>query len=523
MIMRVAIRVDAAATMGTGHLRRCLSLAQALLDRGCEIWLVCRPLDAVADLILREVSCHVLWLPLPGVRVSQSFSHASPRPPYHEWAQVSGSRDASEVADCLRGVKPDWVVVDHYAFDASWHASIRAALDCRIAVIDDLGDRLLDADLLLDQNWSEDHRAKYAGFLAPDVPLLGGPHFALVSPVYRQAPRYHFNSKVSSIGIFMGGTDPSGVTAQVLDVCRRAVRFKGTIEVVSTSANPHLAALRRTCSCWPGTLLTLDEPNLAAFFARHDLQIGAGGGATWERCSIGVPTVALVVAENQAGVIPALEKLGVVEMAMLISADPRNPASLPEAPVSRPLDQTLRHLLEAPDVRFKLAQAAAKLVDGRGAERVALRLLCDTLQLRPATMGDGPLLYEWRNHPSVRLVSIQTAEIDDGAHERWMTAVLADPVRHLLVAEIGRQPVGCIRFDGTEKNAAEVSLYLDPGLQGFGLGPKLLRAGECFISDRLAHPFTITAKIVSGNAASQQLFVGCGYRGSALRYEKTVL
>lgn len=103
----------------------------------------------------------------------------------------------------------------------------------------------------------------------------------------------------------MGGTDPGGISARVLAACR-AAGFAGTIEVVSTSANSRLDALQQACAVDSAVTLTLDQPDLAGFFARHDLQIGAGGGATWERCCIGAPTVAMALVANQSAVVPGL-------------------------------------------------------------------------------------------------------------------------------------------------------------------------------------------------------------------------
>lgn len=49
----VAIRVDASATIGTGHLKRCLSLVQALIEQGAQVSLVARALDGVAATVLQ--------------------------------------------------------------------------------------------------------------------------------------------------------------------------------------------------------------------------------------------------------------------------------------------------------------------------------------------------------------------------------------------------------------------------------------------------------------------------------------
>lgn len=497
---RVAIRVDASAAIGTGHLRRCLSLAQALLEQGAQTSLVVRALDGVAAQVLHDAPCSVHWLPAPDPDLPAVSQHT----PHAAWAGVTWEQDAQDTLAALTPQNTDWLVVDHYAFDALWHDAVRSALGCRLLVIDDTADRTLSADALLDHNWAPDHRAKYAGRLIREPRWLAGPRHALLSPAYRSAPRHAWQHEVRSIGVFMGGTDPGGISARVLGACR-AAGFAGRVEVVSTSANPHLNDLRSACAHDTGATLTLDEPDLAAFFARHDLQVGAGGGATWERCCIGAPTIAIALADNQLAVVPGLASLGAVREA-----------------TEHTLTDVLRELIADPSARQALGEKAAAQVDGRGAQRVALHLLRDTLHLRPATLADAPLLHAWRNHPAVRAVSGSGEAIAFEDHQGWMQRVLQSPERWLWVAQVGDLPVGSIRFDRLETGHLEVSLYTDPQLQGLGLGSRLLLAGERQMQQALQAPFTVEATVLAGNTTSQKLFEGGGYHGGPLRYNKTI-
>lgn len=506
---RIAIRVDASAVIGTGHLKRCLSLGQALAETGAQTRFICRPLDAVAGQVLATQDVAVHWLPTP----SDQFTPPVCAAEHVQWACVSADDDALQTAEALGDWQPDWVVVDHYAFDARWHDAVRKALGGRLLVIDDLADRPIAADALLDHNWDADHQAKYADQLQRAPVWLCGPRFALLSPVYQRAPRYYPRESVHSIGIFMGGTDPDGITTRVLSACR-SVGFTGPVEVVSTSASPYLPGLRRACMTDSGTTLTLDEPELTAFFGRHDLQIGAGGGATWERCCIGAPTIAMVLAANQLIVVPALDRLSALRAARLDNT--YGAADLPT------LTEALHQLLSDAAARNALGQQATTLVDGRGAQRVALSLLGERLKLRPATLDDARLLHSWRNHPSVRAVSATKDPITFEAHEGWMRAVLADPARWLFVGEVGHLPVGSIRFDRLDSGPLDVSLYLDPELQGLGLGRRLLAAGEQAIRARQSEGITVNASVLPGNSTSQQLFEAGGYRGGPLQYQKFI-
>lgn len=360
----VVIRVDASTAIGTGHLKRCLSLAEALKTAGAQVQFVVRAIDAVAPQVLHATDWPVRWLPVP---TSPCDLGASPDlPPCAGWAGVSWEQDARETAAALGEHPPDWLILDHYAFDARWHRSVRSALGCKLLVIDDTADRAIDADVLLDHNWHANHRQKYQGRLQREPRWLVGPRYALLSPAYRDASRYVFHAEVRSIGIFMGGTDLGGISAKVLSACRQG-GFTGEIEVVSTSANPHLNELRAACADSPGTQLTLDQPDLTSFFARHDLQIGAGGGAVWERCCIGAPTLTIMVAKNQLSNAPLLERIGVIYV-----VENSFKWSLSSAKL---LNSRLSALLSNPNFRKDISNKSKKLVDGKGANRVIKNLL----------------------------------------------------------------------------------------------------------------------------------------------------
>ncbi len=489
--MKVAIRVDASAQIGTGHVKRSLSLAEALRKLGAEVRFVTRALgvDSVGMIAGAGFERTVLLAP-PG-----SVFTPDPAVPHSAWAEVSLDRDIDGTCEALADFAPDWVVLDSYAFDARWHEAVRGKLGCKIAQIDDLADRTLACDLVIDHTFAPDHRAKYAEVLPSSARLLGGPRYGLLGAAYADAPCYAFHEDVRSVGVFMGGVDAGGHSLGVLDALD-SIGFEGAVEVVATSANPHLGDLRERVAGRPGTKLSLDLPDLAAFFARHDLQVGAGGGASWERCCIGVPTLLVVVAPNQMSVAPLLAEAGIAAFA---------PDPSPET-----LAGKLKTLIDDAPARRKLAAKSRELVDGLGATRAALGILAGSLSVRRATLEDAQMMYDWRGDAATRAVSLESDELVWDDHIAWLTRVLEDPARQLFVGEIGGRPVGVIRFDFAERARAEVSLYLDPALHGLGLGPHLLLAGEA-----AADAAIVDATVLEGNRPSQRLFEHCGYTQTA--------
>lgn len=493
--LRIVMRADASLQIGLGHVKRCLSLASALNAAGCEVCLLSRDLgvDVRALAAAQGVEVELLLRPPTSPPIASDNAHA-------HWAGVSWSKDAQDSLNAIAGRRVDWFIVDHYAFDARWHRAVGRASGAAIAVIDDLADRPLDASVVIDHNYAVDHRAKYGSCVAPEVRILGGPRFALLSSVYADAMPYVFSERVNSIGIFMGGLDASDRSSVVLQACREHACFAGPIEVATTRGNPNLASLLALSERWPRTVVHTDLPQLAEFFARHDLQIGAGGGATWERCCVGAPTLALVCAKNQRAVISELKALGVIA-----TVEPIDDVSVPT------VGHAVRRMIDDPEARRRIASRARLLVDGLGARRVALALCSQRIVLRDARREDAALMYEWRNHVSTRQVSANSAEIEWPAHLSWLERVLRDADRMLQVGTIGSVPVGVIRFDGIRRAEAEVSLYLDPRLHGLGLGRSLLEAGEERVRQCGRDLRCIVATVLDTNVASRRMFEAAGY------------
>lgn len=498
--MKIAIRVDASQVIGTGHVRRSLALAHALQDAGAVVRFVTRDLGSNIQCLIEAEGFRALVLAAPDSPASiSSDSNVS-------WGGEDWARDAADTIAALGDWLPDWIVVDHYSLDAKWHLEVRDALKCQIAAIDDLGDRALAVDIVIDHNYAPDHHAKYTGRLITGAKILGGPRYALLGPAFAGARWNDPQDVARSIGIFMGGVDNENISAVALEAIAYA-GFDGAVEIVTTSGNPNLADLRELIAGIDRITLSVDLPDLAAFFARHDIQLGAGGGASWERCCIGAPTVLLVVADNQLAVVPGLAELGAI-----LSPLPLGTLE-PEA-----IAMTLRLLLEDAGLRKAVSLRARSLVDGLGARRVALHMLARRMRVRPAIAEDARLMHAWRNHPETRAVSRSSEEIGWDDHLTWLGRVLTDPDKALMIGMMGDVPIGVIRLDRLEAGRAEVSLYLDPTLHGLGLGGEMLRAAEATTLGTL----DILAEVKEENASSARMFESAGYvRISATHWIKS--
>ena len=144
--MKVVFRTDASRRIGTGHVMRCLTLAQCLLEIGCEVIFLCKLHDGnlINKIKISGFLCLELSKPSQITSSSDDIAHAN-------WLGTPQDNDANECQWLLQKIKPDWLVVDHYAIDFRWEKQI-APLCKKLMVIDDLTDRKHHCELLLNQN-----------------------------------------------------------------------------------------------------------------------------------------------------------------------------------------------------------------------------------------------------------------------------------------------------------------------------------------------------------------------------------
>ena len=329
---------NAGPEVGGGHVMRSLTLARALAERGA------RP----------------VWLAPPEVAgVLDAFAgDGMGRLPAASTAPEALGQAAASVAF-------DAVVFDHYGLSAREH---RAVANGRPAlVIDDLADRPLGADLVADFSPARTS-ADYVGLVSPQTRLLLGPAYALVRPEFtrlREAAlaRRASTPTVTRIQVSLGLTDVGGITGRVIN--RLLPRLgEAHLDVVLGSDAPSRTAVEALAARDPRVQVLVQVRDMAPLTAGADLAIGAGGSSTWERAVLGLPTVMLVLADNQVPASEAVARLGAAEL-----VDARAPD------FEAAFDRAFTGLMRSPDRRARMSAAAAKLCDGMGAGGVAEALL----------------------------------------------------------------------------------------------------------------------------------------------------
>ncbi len=497
--MKVAIRTDASSLIGTGHVMRCKTLADELRSRGAKVRFVCREHRGNLIRVLRDAGYTVSRLTSPGDGCEAPPQHDD----YAAWLGVEQSLDADQAIEALGDFKPDWLVVDHYGLDASWESRLRPHVR-RIFVIDDLANRPHDCDLLLDQNWFGSETASRYENLIPDKcqPILG-PSYALLQPVFAHLKKClpHRDGSVRRVVIFMGGVDSSNQTAEALKALSGPEFLDLAVDVVIGNANPHIAVIEKLVAVRSKTTLYRGLPSLAGLMVRADLMLGAGGSTTWERCCLGLPSIAVIASENQRRFTVAMAEDGVqlnLGLATEVAA----------------VDwmRAVQEMMQTPAQMRSYSVAASRMTDGLGVCRLAAVMESQPIRpsLRRATREDEALLLEWANDPEVRRHAFSPEPISPETHHEWLHRKLADPDCLLLVGQdVYGLPIGQVRFD-CHGNEALIDISVDRALRGRGLGQELLRSALEVL--RLeGHDEPVVGEVLAENQASCSLFLRLGF------------
>jgi UDP-2,4-diacetamido-2,4,6-trideoxy-beta-L-altropyranose hydrolase len=341
--MNLLFRTDASLTMGTGHVMRCVALAQALQDAGGRAAFVMAETTAGIQAKLAEESCEV-------------FSIS---------CVIASEDDSLQTSALARKSEADWVVVDGYRFGADYQRALKAA-GFKVLFLDDYGHAShYPADLVLNQNAQADESTYSAR--EPYSRLLLGSGYCLLR---REFERWRgWKREIAPVGrkvlVTMGGSDPDNVTEIVIAALQRLPDLEATIVV--GGSNPYFDSLQRLVS-HDGQRLRLlrSAANMPELMAWADLAVSGAGSTCWEMCLLKLPMLLVDLADNQKPIAGALDKLGA---AIHLGAGDHMTAD--------EIARRVGNVLASEGERAALSERCGRLVDGRGAERVLAELSRD--------------------------------------------------------------------------------------------------------------------------------------------------
>lgn len=362
--MRVAFRTDASVQIGTGHVMRCLTLAVELRGRGHQCLFICRSHKGHMAEFIKGRGFEVYLLHSPAQSETRAKDEFAPA--HFDWLGASWETDSKETLEALDD-KIDWLVVDHYALDAKWERQLAGTVG-QIMVIDDLADRKHECAILLDQNLGR-QASDYDGLVPELCTKLIGPRYAMLRPEFAElrpdSLERRRSPKLKRILISLGGVDRTNVTGQILEALSKSTLPPQTkLDVVMGDSAPHLDRVKLQAFELPfQTTVSVGVGDMAERMCAADFSIGGAGSTSWERCCLGLPSLMILLADNQKLIGTALKHAGCAEL----SAD---------SEVADRVKEVIERISGQRSVLELMSDNSQEVCDGNGCIRVAEFLNC---------------------------------------------------------------------------------------------------------------------------------------------------
>ncbi|MGO8983400.1 MAG: UDP-2,4-diacetamido-2,4,6-trideoxy-beta-L-altropyranose hydrolase [Terriglobales bacterium] len=492
---RLMICAECGIQVGTGHVMRCLALAQAWKRAGGDVtFLVREGLAGIEDRIRGE-----------GIALETLAGESG------ESAQVSAEVFVHALLDKQRATgnrsaaNPSLAVLDGYNFGAREQGMLSAA-GIRVLTIDDFG-HASDYPVRWVLNQNAYATPEMYTRSDSDPRLLLGAEYALLREEFlpwigwkRSIP-----DRAGKILITIGGSDPDNASEQILQSLALLGDSSRDLEVilVAGGGNPHVESLQAAVSrCQVRVRLARSVRDMPALMAWADMAIAGAGVTSYELCYMGLPSMLLVIAENQRRIAERLYELGMAVNAGT-SREFRGDRFAAE----------LYAFIDSFERRQAMSGRARGLVDGLGSERVRAALLDRELNLRLVREMDCGLLFEWAQDPVARAASFHSAAISWEEHSRWFAERLQDPQSRIYIGEnAGSDAVGLVRFQ-IEDDSALLSVNVASRFRGEGWGRELILFSTRDLV-RTRGVRRVQAFVKPENHASVRLFEASGFRSA---------
>jgi UDP-2,4-diacetamido-2,4,6-trideoxy-beta-L-altropyranose hydrolase len=280
-------------------------------------------------------------------------------------AEPGSEADSAETCRIARRLEADWLVLDGYQFGAEYQRAVKQA-GFRLLAVDDYAhashywaDMILNQDIDIDETLYG-HRELY-------TQVLFGSPYVLLRREFLTQPRREGPAPEAArrVLVTLGGADPDNVTLKVIEALHDSRIVGLEARIIVGPSNPRFSELEAAASSSGGAIRVLQNvTNMPELMAWCDMAVTAGGSTVWELAYMAVPSMILIVADNQASFSHALAQAG----AALLLGESRS--------VGREtLAREIAALAADRPLRESLSGNLAALVDGRGAERVCKAMI----------------------------------------------------------------------------------------------------------------------------------------------------
>jgi UDP-2,4-diacetamido-2,4,6-trideoxy-beta-L-altropyranose hydrolase len=348
-INNIIFRCDASAITGTGHVIRSMALAHELKSQCQRISFICK--DTLGSLAGK-------------IRLCGFDLHLLPE-------SCDISEDLSSTLSIAKANNAQGIVIDNYAIDDEYMIALRES-GIVVAAIDDIAGHPFSVDVLINQNTNANELFYET---CPDTIRLLGLDYTLLRPEFIKARQSlkRESGEVENILITMGGGDLYGLTIKAIKAVE-AIENEFTTTIVIGALTPDMDIIKDYVS---GTEKKMDlvinasPKQMTEMMIKADLAVHTAGSTFWELFCLGVPSISIVVADNQEEIAEILSKLDVTDYLGWYN-------TLKEKDIT----YSIETLIEDVDKRKTVSKTMMGLVDGQGAKRVAKAL---TERIREST------------------------------------------------------------------------------------------------------------------------------------------
>ncbi len=335
------VRADGNAKIGAGHLMRSLTIAQAVrsLPDAPEVLVLCADEDSAKMAADHGFSTRVFRTDYKQMEEELTL--------WKQWITEENNI----------------ILVDSYYVTEAYLKGLKQF--GRVCLMDDLQQQAYPVDLVINYNVFADE-AVYEELYGSRESVtaqfcLGGAYVPIREQF--QNVSYRVKEKVEQVLLTTGAGDADNIAGAIMDRIYREDLF---YHVLVGRFSPHLADWQMRAQRCPNIRVHFDVQDMAGLMGQCDLAITAGGSTVYELAAVGVPLIAFAYADNQELLV---EYLRVQDCAGSAGAWHRQK----EQTMNR-LEELFKKFCEDVILRRGYAERERKMVDGRGALRLAERL-----------------------------------------------------------------------------------------------------------------------------------------------------